>query len=93
MLNFHGPFAACVLMLAAPAFAAEPAAAEDATPQAAGRPNVLLIYVDDLRPQTADYGRTRRWSRRTLHAIRRRRGAVRERLLSGAHLRGQPGQS
>ena len=39
-------------LLAAACVAAAPAAADEPAP----RPNVLLIYVDDLRPQTADYG-------------------------------------
>ncbi|MFH5803922.1 sulfatase [Alienimonas sp. DA493] len=37
-----------------PLAAAEPAAASADPP--AKRPNVLLLYIDDLRPQTADYG-------------------------------------
>ncbi len=44
-----GGLAACWFLLVAPL-----AGAAGAEP--AGRPNVLLIYVDDLRPQTADYG-------------------------------------
>ena len=47
------PPLSCVALVACLAASAAPAA--DAPPSP--RPNVLLFYIDDLRPQTADYGR------------------------------------
>ncbi|QDT14869.1 sulfatase [Alienimonas californiensis] len=50
-------FVAAGFAVGLPLSAAEPVAETPAP--SAGRPNVLLFYIDDLRPQTADYGHER----------------------------------